>query len=86
MSDVYRQLSASSLTENNGIGIYILNDAADRKVEYNLIIDVFTYKVGLVYFQVGYCIHQKMSMPSSFYSFGEMYFCQNCFFFVHFSS
>ncbi len=46
MSDVYRQLSASSLAEDNGIGIYIINDAGIQIIEYNLVIDVFTWKVG----------------------------------------
>ncbi|XP_064391180.1 beta-mannosidase-like isoform X2 [Halichondria panicea] len=44
MSDVYRQLSASSLAEDNEIGIYIVNDAAIQNIEYNLVINVLTWK------------------------------------------
>jgi len=45
MGQVYQQLSVSSLGEDGGVGIYVVNDAADKDVKYDLIVQVISWKV-----------------------------------------
>ena len=45
LRDAFKQLSVSSLAEDNGVGIYVIVDASDKDVKYDLTVQVMSWKV-----------------------------------------